>query len=597
MKIRKNARRGVALLTALMLALLAFSGCQKDGGTSSAPSGNASAGSSATQQTHEVSTDPVTLTAFSMQSVSTTYGVEDNWQFDKIQEDTGITLDWQVGGSNTEDIMSTMLASGELPDIIGFKQLVEAQQAMDGKHLLNLDEYQDIMPAVYENEIYDKMVDYSRKYYSKDGNLYLLSTSIGMDGTTDPNWVPQLMYEQYKAVGEPEISTLEDYLDVVEQMVAQHPTTENGEKVYGFSLFSDWDVASAGRVATLSFMYGIDTEYVSPLMETNMLTQETKSLLDEDSFYKRALKFYYEANQRGLLDPDSMTQTFDTATSKYSAGRVMFTYFSWLTGTFNNESSGNVSPTDGSEPNGYYAVFADDMKLYDAPNKTIGRTWFYAASSKSEHPDRCAQFLNWFYDPDNIFFIDNGPQGTVWDIDEDGNYYVTEEGWTYINDTKKELPEGGTIKAGDKWNTPGISGGTLHPEKGVSMSYRYWESTLSRKPNDLKAIWQDKNGAVNTYTYLTEKDMLAHATQAVNMITPADDDLQMIISQIGDKVKTYSWQMVYAANEEEFNAIWEKMVSESNTLGLEQVTNYYTEQWNSALEIAKQYDEPVPSEE
>ena len=103
-----------------------------------------------------------------MQSVSTTYGVEDNWQFDKIQEDTGITLDWQVGGSNTEDIMSTMLASGELPDIIGFKQLVEAQQAMDGKHLLNLDEYQDIMPAVYENEIYDKMVDYSRKYYSKD---------------------------------------------------------------------------------------------------------------------------------------------------------------------------------------------------------------------------------------------------------------------------------------------------------------------------------------------------------------------------------------------------------------------------------------------
>ena len=81
------------------------------------------------------------------------------------------------------------------------------------------------------------------------------------------------------------------------------------------------------------------------------------------------------------------------------------------------------------------------------------------------------------------------------------------------------------------------------------------------------------------------------------MITPADDDLQMIISQIGDKVKTYSWQMVYAANEEEFNALWEKMVSESNTLGLEQVTKYYTEQWNSALEIAKQYDEPVPSAE
>ena len=596
MKYRKKARKSIALITALMVALLAFSSCQEGGGTSSAAPVESGTGSG-TAGTHEVSTDPVTLTAFSMQSVSTTYGVEDNWQFDKILEDTGITIDWQVGASNTEEIMSTMLASGELPDIIGIKATTLANQALAGNHLLNLDEYQDIMPSVYEEEIYENMVEYSRNYYSNDGNLYLLSTAVGQDSTTDPNWVPQLMYEQYKAVGEPEISTLEDYLDVVEQMVAQHPTTENGEKVYGFSLFSDWDVASAQQVSTLSFLYGIDTEYVSTLMETNMLTQETKSLLDEDSFYKRALKFYYEANQRGLLDPDSMTQTYDTVSQKYSAGRVMFTYFSWMTGTFNSVSSGNVSPTDGSEPNGYYAVFAEDMRPYDAPNKTIGRPWFYAASSKSAYPERCAQLLNWFYDPENIFFMSNGPQGTVWDIDEDGNYYVTEEGWTYRNDTEKELPEGGTISAGSKWNNLPISGGTFYEERGVTMGYGMWDSTLNREPTDLKKIWQETYDAVNTYTYLKEHDMLAQATQAVNMITPADDDLQMVISQIGDKVKTYSWQMVYASSEEEFESLWDKMVSESKTLGLDQVTEYFTDQWNSALEIAKQYDAPTSTGE
>ena len=79
----------------------------------------------------------------------------------------------------------------------------------------------------------------------------------------------------------------------------------------------------------------------------------------------------------------------------------------------------------------------------------------------------------------------------------------------------------------------------------------------------------------------------------VNMITPADDDLQMIISQIGDKVKTYSWQMVYANNEEDFEALWTKMVSEAKTLGLDQVTEYFTDQWTSALEIAEKYDAPA----
>ncbi len=57
---------------------------------------------------------------------------------------------------------------------------------------------------------------------------------------------------------------------MVEQMVAYKPQTDNGEKVYGFSLFSDWDQVTALEISTLSFMYGIDTEYVSPLMETDV---------------------------------------------------------------------------------------------------------------------------------------------------------------------------------------------------------------------------------------------------------------------------------------------------------------------------------------
>ena len=111
-------------------------------------------------------------------------------------------------------------------------------------------------------------------------------------------------------------------------MVELKPYTDSGEKVYGFSLFSDWDKYSALEIAALSYFYGIDTEYVSPLMETNVVTKETNCILREDSFYKRALRFYFMANQRGLLDPDSMTQSYSSLDKKFSEGRIMFSRLS-----------------------------------------------------------------------------------------------------------------------------------------------------------------------------------------------------------------------------------------------------------------------------
>ena len=48
--------------------------------------------------------------------------------------------------------------------------------------------------------------------------------------------------------------------------------------------------------------------------------------------------------------------------------------------------------------------------------------------------------------------------------------------------------------------------------------------------------------------------------------------------------------MIYAKDQAEFDSIWEKMVSEAKALGLEEVNQYFYDQWENALEIAKEYD-------
>ena len=588
----RKIKKGLALLLCVAMAVSRAACGSDDGGTTT------TGGSGGTTQGGGTSDDgtreEVPLTMFSQQSVTSESGIWQGWGAQKLYEDLTIKLDLYPTGNEVEQKLNQYLAGGSLPDIIGFKGLDQAQLAMDADMLLPLDEYKELLPNIFENSYYEDAVGYSQEYTSNGtGHLLIMPTAVGPASYNAYNWVPLLQWDAYKKIGMPEINTLEDYLDVVEQMVAVKPVTENGEKVYGFSLFSDWDKYTALEVSTLSFFYGIDTEYVSHLMETNVITKETKSILRDDSFYKRALKFYFDANQRGLLDPDSMTQTYSNVDAKYSAGRVMFSYFSWMTGSYNSTASGHVNNEEA--PDGYASVLAKDMKLYDAPDQTIGRNWYYAISKNCKDVERACEFLNWLYDPEVIAYLSNGPEDLLWSYDENGEPKVKDpEGWEVIDKkTEALMPEeigGGAFQDGVyAFNTLGISACTIM-ENGYSNSYRYWPSTLTRNPTLMKLEVNEWLGADTLAEYVIANDMVAKSTQAVNMITPISDELEMVVSQIGEIVKKYSWQMIYAKDEAEFETLWLTMQTEAEGLGMAQVVEYYENEWAKALEIVKDYE-------
>lgn len=536
--------------------------------------------------------DEVILTAFVQQSVTGESGIWEGWGAKKLYDDLKLKVDFYPTGTEVEQKLNQYLAGGILPDVIGFKGLDQAQLAMDADMLLPLNEYKDKLPNIFEQENYKDAVAYSMDQTSNGtGNLYIMPTSIGPASYNSYNWTPLLQWDVYKKIGMPEVNTLEDYLDIVEKMVQEKPETENGEKVYGFSLFSDWDKYTALEVSTLSFFYGIDTEYVSPLMETNVVDKTIKSILEEDSFYKRALKFYFEANQRGLLDPDSMTQTYSNAEAKYSAGRIMFSYFSWLTGTYNTPAAGHVNNEE--NPDGYAPVLAKDMKIYKEPDQTIGRNWYFGISKDCSDVDAALDLINWIYDPAINAYLSNGPEGVVWEYDENGVPQVID--WDVID--KKDQPimseeiGGGCFQDGVyPFNTLGMQASIIQDD-GYSLSYRYWPCKLERDLTAMKKEVNEWQGGVTCLAEYVEREGLeAKSTQAVNMIPPISDELEMTESQVGEIVKKYSWQMVYAADEEEFEACWEQMVSDAEGIGMESIVDYYTTEWEKAVELVSEYE-------
>ena len=534
----------------------------------------------------------VILSAFVQQSVTSDSGIWEGWAAQKLYNDTNLKVDFYATGTEVEQKLKQYIAAGTLPDIIGFKDLDQAQLAMDADLLIPLDEYKDKLPAIFGTEEYQSAISYSMENTSNNtGKLYIMPTSVGPVSYNAYNWVPMLQWDAYKQVGMPQINTLEDYLDVVEKMVELKPYTESGEKVYGFSLFSDWDKYSALEIAALSYFYGIDTEYVSPLMETNVVTKETNSILSEDSFYKRALRFYFMANQRGLLDPDSMTQSYSNLDRKYSEGRVMFSWFSWLWGTYNIDSSGHVNNAE--RPDGYANIPAKDMKIYEAPDQIIGRNWYFAISKNCKEIDKACEFLNWIYDPEVERYLYNGPEGGVWNYNEDGEPVVTEEGWHVINNKAEDIMpvrSGGAFQDGTYLlNALGLQASTVMDD-GYTIGYRYWPSSINANATLMQKEVNAMLGTDTLAEYLYENDMVAKSTIAVNMIPPASDEMETRINAIGEIVRDYSWQMVYAKDNTEFESLWTVMVEKAEKQGLSDVEYYYKKAWENALEKAAEYE-------
>lgn len=573
MRIKGKARRWFCCFAA---AAMALNGC------SSASSTNE----------RETGQEGVVLSAFVQQSISSESGIWDGWAAKRLYEDTNIRVDFAATGNAVEQKLKQYIAAGTLPDIVGFRDADQAQMALDAGLLLPLDDYKEFLPNIFQTPEYVKAVSYSRKYSSNgSGRLYMMPCSIGPAWYNAYNWMPMLQWNAYKQAGMPPIETLEDYLDVVEQMVAEKPETETGEKVYGFSLFSDWDKYSALEIAALSYLYGIDTEYVSPLMETNVITRETNSILNDDSFYKRALHFYFEANQRGLLDTDSRTQSYANLEKKFSEGRVMFSWFSWLSGTYNEIPQGHVNNQE--NPDGYVNIPASDMKIYEAPDQTIGRNWYFSISKNCKSIEKACELLNWIYDPEVEHYLYNGPEGSVWEYNEDGEPVVTQEGWDIINHKDEDiasLEEGGSFSDGiEPFNALGLQAASIMGD-GYTISYRYWPSTLKKDMTLVQAEVNEFFGTETVADYLQQQGMTAKSTIAVNMIPTASDDVKTKVEAIGEVVRSISWEMVYAADEGEFEAYWNSMQEQAKSLGMERVENYYKKAWEEALRKTADYE-------
>ena len=585
-------KKTTCLLLAILLILsMTACGSAPVSETPASASASASAETSASASESapaEATPAPELVTLQVLSLPSNTSGLMDNWWTKILREKCFVELELQPAGDQGEQKLQALMASGELPDIVVFKTKKQVDDAARAQMLLNLDEHLDAIPNVVQNA--GPAMQYYRDSASGGtGKAYAVPNQVGPGEVGEElNWGPFLRWDLYKALGMPPVKTLEDYLPLLKQMQDKEPTTKDGQKVYGLTLWSDWDSIQMHQATQPSVLSGVDAGDqlggALPFLEVNLGTGATKSVLAPDSEYIRALRFYFKANQMGLVDPDSLTQRFDAALSKVEQGRVLFGWWPWFTGGFNKPENTDAEPFRGFRP-----VLTEDYKAFWWGENTVGNSWAYGIGAATKNADAALRFMDFMYSTDGLMELFNGPKGVVWDMDDKGVPYVTDAGWDIIENSK-DLPTGGKLgDGGSLMNSAGLSSAFKNPATNAPIGYGFWPSSQGRNPTKLMKDWQDTTGFKSTTAMLQSKNAFTVTPLAMKLVPTISDDMQTLAGQIGDIVKTTSWKMVFAKDEAEFDAFYKDMVAKAEGLGLQQVLTWDEQAWKDAQTLSTKY--------
>lgn len=570
-------KKFIAIFVILIMLLGTFSGCQTSGTSKTKTDGTESTAGTdtlppATDEVKEI----VTLKYYGSAG-SRTVGPIEGWQ-GEFYAKHGIRLECLA---SSPEKTSAMIASGDLPDLIRFgNNWTEVDTCIKAGLLVNLDEHKDALPNIYSR--LPVVLDYVRDLRSAGtGGVYIIPDTVGdyMMPVDTGVYAANVRWDLYLKVGAPKISTIEEFIPLLKSMQEIYPETEEGLKVYGFTLFNDWDNTYIFPFQYIAGLLGYYETCANFFITYHIPTKTWGSFLDDNGVYLRALKFFNTCYKEGLLDPDSITQTFETAQTKATANGSLT---GWV-GTYTVDQ-------DRDNLNGFRPVMFDEFYAATMGDYPLGATWPIGVSSSTKYLDACLRYINMEADYEACMIRMNGPEGELWVYNADGIPVPTEKYWKYRKANEDFVLESGEIFA-THGNRFALRSEYINPEWNKPLSMSYWPEVIDfNNDNPLYKSWAEHYGYKYPIDMIKAERRLAKRPLFNALMAAAPDDIETIRRQVGDVLVTNSWLMIYAKDDNEFYSLWNDWKKTATALGVEKVQNWALEEYKKAIELAAKYE-------
>lgn len=421
-----KAKKVVSALLVAAMAASMFTGCggETTGVDSASVGDTQNGGSSESDGMKE-------FTAFFAVPAGTEIN-DDNEIQQKIAEITGVKVkETWLTGQTAQEAVGTLIAGGEYPDFIdggdGMAQLYDAGA------LIPLDDYIDKYPNIKEfltEEEWDKLrQDDGHIYWIQQfGNIY------GEEKATTHNdeafWIQTRVLEW---AGYPEVHTMDQYFDLIEAYNEANPTMEDGTTNIPYTILcDDWRYFCLENAPEFLDGYPNDGSVIVDPEELKIIDYNTTPTA------KRYFQKLNEEYQKGIVDPESFTQTYDEYIAKLSTGRVLGMIDQWWDFAY---TAGDSIKQQGLDKQGCAYVplpitIEEGMKnQWHNSGGVLNVASGLGISVDCEDVEGALQFVDDLLGQEVHDLRFWGVEGEDYLVDENGEFYRTDEMRTNASDT------------------------------------------------------------------------------------------------------------------------------------------------------------------
>lgn len=502
-------------------------------------------------------------------------GKQIGWSADILKKKFNVELNIIPEG---DGVFETRMTSGNLGDIVVWGADNDKYPLAVKNNLLFgweddnvLDEYgpyikKNMPDALKKNKELTKTITNgaSDKLYGFGANVALNSKDHeSFFYTWDTRW------DLYKKLGYPKIKNLQDYHKMLKDMQKLCPSDDSGNKVYAVSLWPDWDDAMVMYVkAMATAYYGYDELALGLYDPTNGKYHDA---LEENGPYLEMLKWFNDLYQDGLIDPDSMTQTYDEMIAKVQNGGTLFSIFNY------SGSLGYNTKEHTSAGKLMYCMKPEDASPIVYGMNTQGGDRVWSIGAKTEYPEKCMEIINYLATPEGRMTMEYGPKGYTWDYDDQKHAYLTDVGMKCQKDKNTTMGGGykGSYHDGElQINNVTWSLDASNPDSdGETYNKESWASYNATPSSDIEKDWRDKTGCTTINEYM-EKGKYTVAPGTSFSKETQDTTLKTTWNQVTTEIKNSSWKAIYAKSDKKFDSVVASMKKSAKKYGYDKCVEW-----------------------
>ena len=317
-----------------------------------------------------------------------------------------------------EQKIGVMLAGGDYPDII----MGGGSRYVEGGAVIPLEDYLPNYPNLMQQ--YEKHMENMKSAYG-DGHLYYLEiysveqkdSPIFQNGGAG-FWIQKDVLAE---AGYPIPKTIDEYFQLIEDYQKKHPEI-NGVKTIGFEILTEGWRSFCLRNPAMHLMGNSNQGDVFVDYSTNVASYYQISD-SAKTYYKKLNEMYH----KGVIEAETLTQTYDQYIARMSTGAVLGMFDQ----RWNFANAENLIYADGNFENTYVSVPIADPgveSIYlDAKSGIVNGTGGVGITVSCKEPERVLAFYDWLIQREVQDYLNWGVEGVDHIVTADGDKYLTPE--------------------------------------------------------------------------------------------------------------------------------------------------------------------------